>query len=72
LVSGTTVQDFMNFVLSPEFPLGDKVSDLQRKVEALATQFLGSLFITFYQNLYEQVAKTSILSTLTPLIKSSI
>lgn len=39
LVSGTKVQDFLNFVLAPEFPLGDKVSNLRRKVEALATQY---------------------------------
>lgn len=39
LVSGTKVQDFLNSVLAPEFPLGDKVSNLRRKVEALATQY---------------------------------
>jgi len=39
LVSGTKVQDFTNFVLSPQFPVGDEVSDLRRKVEALATQY---------------------------------
>lgn len=39
LVSGTKVQDFTNFVSSPEFPLGEKVSDLRRKVEALATRY---------------------------------
>ncbi|TKY70606.1 Serine hydroxymethyltransferase 3 [Spatholobus suberectus] len=38
LVSGTKLQDFLKFVLSPEFPLGDKVSELRRKVEALTTQ----------------------------------
>ncbi|CAJ2658723.1 unnamed protein product [Trifolium pratense] len=39
LVSGTKVQDFTNFVLSPDFPLGDKVSDLRRRVEAFATRY---------------------------------
>ncbi|KAK7369948.1 hypothetical protein VNO80_11996 [Phaseolus coccineus] len=39
LVSGTKLQDFLKFVLSPEFPLGDKVSGLRRKVEALTTQY---------------------------------
>jgi glycine hydroxymethyltransferase len=39
LVSGTKVQDFTNFVLSPDFPLGGKVSDLRRRVEAFATRY---------------------------------
>ncbi|XP_061356081.1 serine hydroxymethyltransferase 3, chloroplastic [Gastrolobium bilobum] len=39
LVSGTKVQDFLKFVASPEFPLGDKVSELRRKVEALTSQY---------------------------------
>ncbi|KAJ1377928.1 Serine hydroxymethyltransferase [Sesbania bispinosa] len=39
LVSGTKLQDFMTFVLSPDFPLQDKVSELRRKVEALTTQY---------------------------------
>ncbi|RDX92368.1 Serine hydroxymethyltransferase 3, chloroplastic, partial [Mucuna pruriens] len=39
LVSGTKLQDFLKFVLSPEFPLGDKVSELRKKVEALTTQY---------------------------------
>lgn len=39
LAPGTKLQDFMNFVLSPEFPLVDKVSELRRKVEALTTQY---------------------------------
>ncbi|KAF1895147.1 hypothetical protein Lal_00022645 [Lupinus albus] len=39
LASGTKLQDFMKFVTSPEFPLGDKVSELRRKVEALTTQY---------------------------------
>ncbi|CAL5183687.1 unnamed protein product [Lathyrus oleraceus] len=39
LASGTKVQDFLNFAISPEFPLKDKVSDLRRKVEALATKY---------------------------------
>ncbi|XP_051119561.1 serine hydroxymethyltransferase 3, chloroplastic [Andrographis paniculata] len=38
-VSGTKLQDFMNFVTSPDFPLLGKVKDLQSRVEALATQF---------------------------------
>ncbi|XP_027330897.1 serine hydroxymethyltransferase 3, chloroplastic isoform X2 [Abrus precatorius] len=39
LVSGTKLQDFLKFVSSPEFPLGDKVSELRSKVEALTTQY---------------------------------
>nr|KYP62897.1 hypothetical protein KK1_017457 [Cajanus cajan] len=39
LVSGTKLQDFLKFVASPEFPLGEKVSELRRKVEALTTQY---------------------------------
>ncbi|CAL0334690.1 unnamed protein product [Lupinus luteus] len=39
LASGTKLQDFVKFVTSPEFPLGDKVSELRRKVEALTTQY---------------------------------
>jgi len=39
LVSGTKLQDFLKFVSSPDFPLGDKVSELRSKVEALATQY---------------------------------
>ncbi|CAK7353048.1 unnamed protein product [Dovyalis caffra] len=31
--------DFLKFVESPDFPLTDKVTDLQRRVEALTTQF---------------------------------
>ncbi|KAJ6914907.1 serine hydroxymethyltransferase 3 [Populus alba x Populus x berolinensis] len=38
-VSGSKLQDFLKFVKSPDFPLTDKVSDLQRRVEALTTQF---------------------------------
>lgn len=38
-VSGTKLQDFMKFVTSPSFPLIDRVLDLQRRVEALTTQF---------------------------------
>ncbi|KAJ4833274.1 Serine hydroxymethyltransferase 3, chloroplastic [Turnera subulata] len=38
-VSGSKLQDFMKFVTSPEFPLTDKVSVLQKNVEALTTQF---------------------------------
>ena len=37
--SGTKLQDFMKFVTSPSFPLANRVSDLQRRVEALTTQF---------------------------------
>ena len=39
LVSGTKLQDFLKFVTSPEFPLGDKVSELRRRVEALTTKY---------------------------------
>ena len=39
LVTGTKIQDFMNFVSSPAFPLKDKVSDLRGRVEALTTQY---------------------------------
>ncbi|KAH6757724.1 hypothetical protein C2S51_038677 [Perilla frutescens var. frutescens] len=38
-VSGTKLQDFMKFTTSPSFPLIDRVSDLQKRVEALTTQF---------------------------------
>ncbi|KAB5553169.1 hypothetical protein DKX38_010480 [Salix brachista] len=37
LVSGSKLQDFLKFVKSPDFPLSEKVSDLQRRVEALTT-----------------------------------
>ena len=33
------LQEFLKFVASPDFPLGDRISDLQRRVEALTTQF---------------------------------
>lgn len=36
---GSKLQDFMKFVTSPSFPLTDRVSDLQRRVEALTTRF---------------------------------
>ncbi|KAK2632121.1 hypothetical protein EUGRSUZ_L01968 [Eucalyptus grandis] len=36
---GSKLQDFLNFVKSPDFPLKEKVSDLCRRVEALTTQF---------------------------------
>ncbi|XP_016506712.1 serine hydroxymethyltransferase 3, chloroplastic [Nicotiana tabacum] len=39
LVSGSKLQDFLKFVTSPEFPLIDKVLNLQRRVEALTTQY---------------------------------
>ena len=38
-VSGSKLQDFMKFVVSPDFPLMDRVADLRRRVEALTTQF---------------------------------
>ncbi|PON68258.1 Serine hydroxymethyltransferase [Trema orientale] len=38
-VSGSKLQDFLKFVASPDFPLLDRVSDLQTRVEALTTQF---------------------------------
>lgn len=38
-VTGSKLQDFMKFVTSPSFPLIDKVLDLQKRVEALTTQF---------------------------------
>ncbi|RVW52397.1 Serine hydroxymethyltransferase 3, chloroplastic [Vitis vinifera] len=38
-VSGSKLLDFMKFVTSPDFPLIDRVSDLQRRVETLTTQF---------------------------------
>ncbi|XP_073129911.1 serine hydroxymethyltransferase 3, chloroplastic isoform X2 [Henckelia pumila] len=38
-VTGSKLQDFMKFVTSPSFPLMDKVLDLQKRVEALTTQF---------------------------------
>jgi len=39
LVSGTKLQEFLKFVSSSEFPLGQKVLELRRKVEALTTQY---------------------------------
>ncbi|XP_020988196.1 serine hydroxymethyltransferase 3, chloroplastic isoform X1 [Arachis duranensis] len=39
LVSGTKLQDFMKFVTSAEFPLGEKVSELRGRVEALTTKY---------------------------------
>ena len=36
---GSKLQDFMEFVLSSEFPLVDKVSGLRGRVEALSTQY---------------------------------
>ncbi|KAK4401211.1 Serine hydroxymethyltransferase 3, chloroplastic [Sesamum angolense] len=38
-VSGSKLQDFMKFVTSPDFLLTGRVLDLQRRVEALTTQF---------------------------------
>ncbi|KAE9591362.1 putative glycine hydroxymethyltransferase [Lupinus albus] len=39
LAPGTKLQDFMKFISSPEFPLGDKITELRRKVEALTSQY---------------------------------
>ncbi|CAI0452467.1 unnamed protein product [Linum tenue] len=39
LASGPKLQDFLKFVASPEFPLQDKLSELKKRVEGLATQF---------------------------------
>ncbi|KAK7247316.1 hypothetical protein RIF29_42197 [Crotalaria pallida] len=39
LFSETKFPGFLKFVSSPEFPLGDKVSELRRKVEALVAQY---------------------------------
>lgn len=39
LAPGTKVQEFLNFVTAPDFPLKDRVSELRSKVEALTTQF---------------------------------
>lgn len=36
---GSKLQDFKKFVTSPDFPLKDRVSDLQSRVEALTTRF---------------------------------
>lgn len=35
----TKLQEFLKFVTSPEFPLRDRVLDLQKRVEVLTTQF---------------------------------
>ncbi|KAK6135564.1 hypothetical protein DH2020_030672 [Rehmannia glutinosa] len=37
--TGSKLQEFMKFVTSPGFPLMDRVLDLQRRVEALTSQF---------------------------------
>ncbi|KAK6248989.1 hypothetical protein QUC31_020554 [Theobroma cacao] len=39
LVSGSKLQEFLKFVVSPDFPLTDKVANLRSRVEALTTQF---------------------------------
>ncbi|KAH9726403.1 serine hydroxymethyltransferase 3 [Citrus sinensis] len=39
LVQGSKLQDFMNFVTSPNFSLMNNVADLRGRVEALTTQF---------------------------------
>ena len=38
-VSTTKLQDFMKVVTSPDFSLMDKVLDLQKRVEALTSQY---------------------------------
>lgn len=38
-VSSTKLQDFMKVVTAPDFKLMDKVLDLQKRVEALTTQY---------------------------------
>lgn len=38
-VKGTKLKDFMDFVVSPDFPLKESVSELRRKVQALTNQF---------------------------------
>ncbi|KAF6140787.1 hypothetical protein GIB67_042200 [Kingdonia uniflora] len=38
-VQGSKLQDFMKFIKSPEFSLTDRITNLQRRVEALTTQF---------------------------------
>ncbi|XP_022882258.1 serine hydroxymethyltransferase 3, chloroplastic-like [Olea europaea var. sylvestris] len=38
-VSGSKLQDYMKFVTSLDFPLIDRVLDLQRRVEAFTTRF---------------------------------
>lgn len=39
LIPKTKLQEFLKFVASPDFPLRDRISDLQRRVEVLTTQF---------------------------------
>lgn len=39
LVQGSKLQDFMNFVTSPNFSLMNNIADLRGRVEALTTQF---------------------------------
>ncbi|KAJ6838888.1 serine hydroxymethyltransferase 3, chloroplastic isoform X1 [Iris pallida] len=38
-VKGTELKDFMDFVVSPDFPLKESVSELRRKVQALTNKF---------------------------------
>lgn len=38
-VQGCKLRDFVTFVTYPSFPLIDRMLDLQRRVEALTTQF---------------------------------
>ncbi|KAK3032033.1 hypothetical protein RJ639_036407 [Escallonia herrerae] len=47
-VAGSKLQDFMKFVASPDFSLMDGVSDVQRRVESLTTEFpLPGLRVTW-------------------------
>lgn len=39
LVPKAKLQEFLKFVVSPDFPLKDRIFDLQRRVENLTTQF---------------------------------
>ncbi|XP_074317325.1 serine hydroxymethyltransferase 3, chloroplastic [Silene latifolia] len=39
LVPKAKLQEFLKFVVSPDFPLKDRISDLQRRVENMTTQF---------------------------------
>ncbi|KAJ6838889.1 serine hydroxymethyltransferase 3, chloroplastic isoform X1 [Iris pallida] len=38
-VKGTELKDFMDFVVSPDFPLKESVSELRRKVQALTNKY---------------------------------
>lgn len=39
MAPGTKLQDFMQFVSSPEFPLKGQISNLRKKVEGLTTRY---------------------------------